>query len=74
MIIVQEMGIREFKAWSYATDTKNKIIECDRCEEFDSLIEELYPEGLTGTQLNDILWHDSDWVYETLGINEDDSE
>ena len=68
MKIIQEIGIREFKAWSGAVDTQNKIIDADKCEEFDNLMEELYPEGLTDTQLNDSLWFDSEWIFENLNI------
>lgn len=74
MKIVMEIGIEEFKAWSGAIDTKNTIIEQDKCEEFDSLIDELYPDGLSDTQLNDILWFEADWIFDNLGISEDEED
>lgn len=70
MKIVMEIGIEEFEAWSGAIDTKNTIIENNKCAEFDSLIDELYPDGLSNSQLNDILWFEDGWIYETLGIEE----
>ena len=60
--------LRDFNAWSGAEETKQTILDNHLSEEFDSLIEELYPEGLSGTQLNDILWFESDWIFESLGI------
>jgi len=63
-----ETKLVDFQAWSGATNTKNTIIDKDKAEDFDYLIEELYPDGLSETQLNDILWFDSDWVFEQLGI------
>ena len=45
------------------------IIGNNKVDEFDFLIEELYPDGLTETQLNDILWFEEDWICETLGID-----
>ena len=60
--------LRNFEAWSGAVETKNTILENDKGEDFDSLIEELYPDGLSETQLNDILWFDSEWVFENLSI------
>ena len=60
--------LRNFEAWSGAVDTKNTILENDKGDDFDSLIEELYPDGLSETQLNDILWFDSEWVFENLSI------
>lgn len=69
MKIIQEIGLENFKAWSGAVETQNKIIECGKAEEFDFLIEELYPNGLTDTQLNDILWFEEEYIFESLGIN-----
>ena len=66
--INENTRIADFNAWSGAVDTKQTILENDKAEEFEGLIEDCYPDGLTETQLNDILWFDSDWVYETLGI------
>lgn len=63
-----------FDAWSGAVDTKNTIIEHGQADAFDYLIEELYPEGLSETQLNDILWFEEDWLFENLGINQDEED
>lgn len=73
-IIIDNASISNFDAWSGAKATQRAIIEANKEDEFDSLIDELYPDGLTDTQLNDILWHDSDWVLETLGISEEEEE
>lgn len=70
MKITMELSIREFNAWSGAVDTKNIIIESGKADEFDELIEEIYPEGIEETQLNDLLWFDDEWIFEQLGINE----
>lgn len=68
MKIHSEITLENFEAWSGAKDTQARIIEEGKAKQFDALIEELYPEGLTETQLNDILWFDDEWIYETLGI------
>lgn len=60
--------LRNFDAWSGAVDTKETILEHGKGDEFDSLIEELYPDGLSETALNDILWFECDWCFELLGI------
>ena len=64
----ENVTLRNFDAWSGAVDTKNIILENDKGEDFDSLIEDLYPEGLSETELNDILWFESEWVFENLSI------
>ena len=58
-----------FDAWSGAKDTKNEIIEAGKAEDFDQLIEELYPDGLSETTLNDILWFETEFLSENLNIN-----
>ena len=70
MKITTELSIRDFKAWSGAVDTKKKIIDNNMVEEFDQLIEEIFPEGISDTYLNDLLWFDASWILETLGISE----
>ena len=70
MKISREMNLRNFEAWSGAKDTLNKLIELDKCEELEFILEDLYPNGMTETQLNDILWFEDEWIFETLGIEE----
>ena len=74
MKIISEIGIADFNAWSGAVETKEAIVNAGKCDEFDALIEECYPEGLTDTRLNDILWFQDDWIFEALGISDDDEE
>ena len=71
MKLFREETIADFKAWSGAVDTQNRIIEENKENEFDQLIEELYPDGLDETQLNDILWFEEDWIFESLGITDE---
>ena len=66
--IHQEKGIRDFKPWSGAKDTWKHIIEQNKADEFDALMDELYPDGINETKLNDLLWFDADWIYQTLGM------
>ena len=74
MKITTETSLVNFNTWSGATETKKTIIENGKSQEFDALIEEIYPEGLTDTQLNDLLWFESEWVFEALGIKEEGEE
>jgi hypothetical protein len=74
MKVIKETGLEEFEAWSGAVDTKDKIIEAGKAEEFDAYIEDLYPDGIDETALNDILWFEEDQLLEELGITEEDEE
>lgn len=71
MKVYKEISLDEFDAWSGAKHTKEVIIDNDKEEDFNHLIEELYPDGIEETTLNDILWFDDDWVFEQLGIEEE---
>ena len=74
MKIVSEIGLEEFNAWSGAVTTKERIIEEGKEREFEDLIEECYPEGLTDTELNDLLWFEDEWLFESLGIVDEEEE
>ena len=74
MIICNEISLSEFNAWSGAISTLERIREEGLCDELEAIIEELYPDGIDETTLNDILWFDSDTVFEWLGISEEEEE
>lgn len=61
--------LSDFDAWSGGEETKSKIIEAHLDEEFMEALEEHYPDGLTETQLNDLLWFEDEWCYELVGLN-----
>ena len=66
------MDFINYEPWSGAIDTYALIDYHNKLEELDNLITECYPDGLTETDLNDILWFESDWVLDNLGIEVDD--
>lgn len=74
MKIYEEKGLCEFHAWSGAIDTKERIIEEGKEEEFEALIEEMYPDGLSDTDLNDLLWFDDEMLYNMLGMESEEEE
>ena len=68
MTITYELDLNSFQAWSGAKDTLDRIQREGKCAELENILEELYPDGMTETELNDLLWFDSESVYEWLGI------
>lgn len=72
MTITYELDLQRFEAWSGAKSTLERIIDEDKCEELEQILEDIYPEGMTETQLNDLLWFDSESVYEWLGIRSEE--
>ena len=72
MTITYELDLNNFQAWSGAKDTLDRIQREGKCGELENILEELYPDGMTETQLNDLLWFDSESVYEWLGIRSEE--
>ena len=69
MLITEEITLSNFNTWAGANKTKDELTysELDELEEY---ISELYPDGLSQTQLNDILWFEQDWIAECLGFED----
>lgn len=63
--------LNRFEPWSGARDTWEIIVEAGKVDELDFLLEDMYPEGVDATNLNDLLWSESAWIYKMLNIDED---
>ena len=70
MRILNDLTLENFEPWSGAEDTKEIILDNGKEKDFDFLIEDLYPNGLTETELNDLLWFESEWIFKNLNIRE----
>tara|TARA_Y100000361_G_scaffold153251_1_gene174609 strand:+ start:522 stop:740 length:219 start_codon:yes stop_codon:yes gene_type:complete len=68
-VVNDNLSLRNFDAWAGAKDTKQLILDNNKEDEFEFLMEDLYPDGMTDTQLNDILWFEEDWICEMLNID-----
>ena len=60
--------LSKFQPWGGAKDIWTLIIDQNKVEELDKALEDMYPEGITTTELNDILWFEKDWIISTLDI------
>lgn len=59
------------KSWSGAIDTLNDIENADLENAFMNLLEEIFIDRIpTDTEINDFIWFDRDYIYETLGLDE----
>lgn len=58
-------------SWSGALDTLKDIEEADKKDELMYLLEEVFAEKTpTETEVNDFLWFERDYIYESLGLDE----
>lgn len=72
LTVRHEMNLSDFDAWSGAISTLDLLIEHDLTESMEDVLNELYPEGIDRTTLNDILWFEQEWIWEVLGIETDE--
>lgn len=68
MKITTEVSLENFEAWSGGKDTLNELTSSE-CATIESMLEDLYPDGMDETQLNDFLWFDNETIAEWLGYS-----
>ena len=71
MTIKTETTLKNFEFWGGAKDTVKYLTESE-LDTIQSYLEELYPEGMTDTELNDFIWFEDDTIAEWLGYNDFD--
>ena len=64
----------EYKPWSGAIETYELIKDADKLDELEAYLEECYPDGITETKINDILWFDGEEVLSYLGLGDAEDE
>lgn len=68
MKIYSEVDIRDFEFWEGGEYVADAFSE-DDLEEIQNKLEELYPDGISDVELNDLFWHDEDFVAELAGYS-----
>lgn len=63
--------LQNFRSWSGASPVFYRM-STDEIEILENELECLYPDGLSETEINDILWFDTDWVLETIAVDPDE--
>jgi len=73
MKIYSETSLGNFNFWSGAKDNA-KELTLDQLGEIESQLEDIYPDGMDETALNDFFWFDFSTVKEWLGIEQEDEQ
>lgn len=68
MLIKKEYDFSQFEPWSGAIPTWERLEKVDKLDELEAILEDIYPDGVDETTLNDILWFDEEWVYNIVGL------
>ena len=71
MKIYTEKSLQNFEFWSGAK-ANAETLTSEQLDAVEAILEEIYPEGMDETQLNDIFWFDFDQVREWLGIESEE--
>ena len=68
MKIYKDESISSFEFWSGAKDTV-KYLTYEDMDTIEDILAELFPEGMSETELNDIFWFEEDTIAEWLGYD-----
>lgn len=71
MKIYSEKSLRNFEFWSGAKENANELTDA-QLDEVETILKDLYPEGMDETQINDLFWFDFDTIKEWLGITDEE--
>ena len=74
MKITKEIHLRSFEAWicpafGGAVETLEALTD-EQKDELEASLEELFPDGMDETDLNDFLWFENDSIAELLGFDD----
>lgn len=74
MEIKKDYNFNELKenSWSGAIYTLKTIEENEKEGEFMELLESVFENVPTETEVNDFLWFDNDFIFKELGIQEEE--
>ena len=61
-----------YEPWGPAVSTFDSIQNADKMDALEQLIDEMYPDGIDKTELNDLLAFESDWIYSMLDMPHDE--
>lgn len=67
MKIYREIPLSEFEFWSGGKDTVEELTE-EELEQIEQILEEIYPEGMDETEVNDFFWFERELIAEWLGF------
>lgn len=67
MKIISDISLKDFAFWSGAKDTAENLTD-EQLDQVEAALEDIYPDGMTDTQLNDLFRFNSETVYNLAGM------
>ena len=71
MRIYREIPLTEFEFWAGGKDTVEELTDSE-LERIEQILEEIYPEGMSEFEVNDLFWFERDLIAEWLGYEDFD--
>jgi hypothetical protein len=68
MKITTETTLNNFEFWASAKHNAN-LLTSDQLDAIESTLDELYPDGMSDTDLNDLFWHEFDTILDWIGTD-----
>ena len=69
MKVYTETSLRDFEFWSGGAETA-KYLTDEELDTIEFILEDIYPDGMDETAINDLFWFDDDWIAEMLGYSD----
>ena len=65
MKVISEINLTNFQFWSGAEDHS---FDYEELQEIQFQLEEIYPDGMEETQVNDLFWFEEEFLCELIGL------
>ena len=69
MRVSKELDLTTFDFWAGAKDHK---FTYDELKELEYVFDDLFPEGATETNINDMFWFEEEYIAEMIGVDFED--
>jgi hypothetical protein len=69
MRMFKEDQLSNFNFWSGAADTV-KYLTADEINQVGDILEDIFPDGMSETQVNDFFWFETETIAEWLGYSD----
>ena len=73
MKVYKEMNLRDFEFWSRAKDNAETLTN-EQLDMVESILEDVYPDGMNETEINNFFGFGFDTIREWLGIEKEEDE
>ena len=70
MKVISEIDLSQFDFWSGGATNAAELTN-EQLDQVGYILEDIYPDGMTDTQINDLFWFDFDTVKEWVGLTID---